>query len=137
LGYQLSMGAALSEIHLLNGRLDEAAACARQALAVAREKGQRAFEADSIHIAGEVATAAEPHDWSVAEGHYRAALSLAKELGMRPLVAHCHLGLGKISRRTDKREEAQEHVATAATMYREMGMMYWLEKAEAEMHELA
>jgi hypothetical protein len=51
---------------------------------------------------------------------------------MRPLVAHCHLGLGKLYRRTDKREQAQEHLATAVMMYREMGMQLWLEKAEAE-----
>jgi hypothetical protein len=52
---------------------------------------------------------------------------------MRPLVAHCHLGLGKLYRRTGKREQAQEHLTTATTMYREMGMTYWLEKAEAEL----
>jgi hypothetical protein len=51
---------------------------------------------------------------------------------MRPLVAHCHLGLGKLYLRTDKREQAREHLTTATTMYREMGMTYWLEKAEAE-----
>ena len=51
---------------------------------------------------------------------------------MRPLVAHCHLGLGKLYRRTGDRAKAQEHLTTAATMYREMGMSFWLEKAEAE-----
>jgi hypothetical protein len=50
------------------------------------------------------------------------ALSIAGQLGMRPLVAHCHHGLGKLSRRTGKREQAQEHLTTATTMYREMGM---------------
>jgi hypothetical protein len=59
--------------------------------------------------------------------------TLAEPRGMRPLVAHCHLGLGKLYFRTDKREQAQGHLATAMTMYREMGMTYWLEKAEAEM----
>jgi hypothetical protein len=54
---------------------------------------------------------------------------------MLPLIAHCHLGLGKLYLRTDKREQAQEHLATATTMYREMSMTYWLEKAEAEMTE--
>jgi hypothetical protein len=53
-----------------------------------------------------------------------------------PSSPHCHLGLGKLYGRTDKREQAQEHLATATTMYREMGMTYWLEKAEAEMAEL-
>jgi hypothetical protein len=62
-------------------------------------------------------------------------MTLATELGMRPLIAHCHLGLGKLHRRTGKREQAQEHLTTATTMYREMGMTYWLEKAEAEMAE--
>jgi hypothetical protein len=56
---------------------------------------------------------------------------------MRPLVAHCNLGLGKLYRRTDKREQAQEHLATATTMYREMDMRFWLEKAEVEVRGLA
>ena len=51
---------------------------------------------------------------------------------MRPLLAHCHLGLAKPYRRTGRRKQAQEHLATATTIYREMGMTYWLERAEAE-----
>jgi hypothetical protein len=70
---------------------------------------------------------------ATAEVHYASAIGLASELGMRPLVAHCHLGLGKLYRRTGKRQEAQEHLTTATTMYREMGMTYWLEQAEAEL----
>jgi hypothetical protein len=60
-------------------------------------------------------------------------MALAEELGMRPLIAHCHLGLGKLYQRTGKREEAQEHLATATAMYREMDMRFWLEQAEAEL----
>ena len=55
---------------------------------------------------------------------------------MRPLVAHCHLGLGKLHRRTGKREPTQEHLTTATTMYGEMDMRFWLEQAEAEMGAL-
>jgi hypothetical protein len=58
-------------------------------------------------------------------------MALADELGLRPLVAHCHLGLGKLYRRTGKREQAQEHLTSAAAMYREMGMAYWLEQVKA------
>jgi Tetratricopeptide repeat len=65
------------------------------------------------------------------EAHYRQAFALADELGMRPLVAHCHLGLGKLYCRTGKHDQARLHLTTAKTMYRAMGMMYWLEKAEA------
>jgi len=50
---------------------------------------------------------------------------------MRPLVAHCHLGLGKLYRRTGKREQALEHLTTATTMYREMDMRFWQEQAAA------
>jgi hypothetical protein len=54
---------------------------------------------------------------------------------MRPLVAHCHLGLGKLHRRVDKRPDAQEHLTSATTMYREMDMQFYLEQAEAAMKE--
>ena len=50
---------------------------------------------------------------------------------MRPLVAHCHAGLARLYRRTGKQQEAEEHSTTATTMYRDMGMTYWLERAEA------
>ena len=80
----------------------------------------------------EIALAAQPSDAVAAEERYREAKALAGALEMRPLVAHCHLGLGKLYRRTGKPHEAQEHVATAATMYREMEMTYWLEQARAE-----
>jgi hypothetical protein len=49
---------------------------------------------------------------------------------MHPLIAHCHLGLGKLDRRTGNNQQAQEHLTTATAMYREMGMTYWLEQAE-------
>ena len=52
---------------------------------------------------------------------------------MRPLVAHCHLGFGKLYRRTGQHAQAQEHLTTATTMYREMDMRFYLEQAEAEM----
>jgi hypothetical protein len=55
---------------------------------------------------------------------------------MRPLVVHCHLGLGKLYRQTGKRQEGQEHLSTATTMYREMDMRFWLENADAEMAAL-
>jgi hypothetical protein len=56
---------------------------------------------------------------------------------MRPLAAHCHLGLGTLFRRTGKREQAQECLTIATTMYREMAMTYWLEKAAEEIRHLA
>jgi hypothetical protein len=68
--------------------------------------------------------------------HYSKALARADELGMRPLVAHCHLGLGKLYRRTGKPEQARERLITATTMYREMDMGFYLAEAEAALAEL-
>ena len=66
-----------------------------------------------------------------AEAHYDAAMALASDLGMRPLVAHCHLGLGRLYRHTGDEAKAHHHLTTATTMCREMGMTSWLEKAVA------
>ena len=70
---------------------------------------------------------------ATAEAHYGAAMTLASELGMRSLLAHCHLGLGKLYRRSGHHAKAQEHLTTAATMYREMDMRFWVQKADAEL----
>jgi hypothetical protein len=93
------------------GRVDEAASHAREALALSRRLGARASEAHALCLAGDVASTRGAED---ASGYYRDALTLAGERGMRPLVAHCHFGLGKLFRRAGKRE--QEPLGTAATM---------------------
>jgi tetratricopeptide (TPR) repeat protein len=126
----------LGEVHLLAGRIDEAARFAERGLARSRQHRQRGEEAQALRLRGEIALRREPSDVEHAEDRYREALALAGELEMRPLVAHCHLGLGKLYRRTGKREQAQEHLASATTMYREMDMTYWLEKAEVELQAL-
>ena len=119
--------------YLAAGRIDEAASHTREALALTRRLGARGSEAHALCLAGDVASTGGAED---APGYYREALALAAELVMRPLVAHCHLGLGKLYRRTRKWEPAQEHLTTATTMYREMGMTYWLEQADREMKEI-
>jgi class 3 adenylate cyclase/tetratricopeptide (TPR) repeat protein len=115
------------------GRIDEARSHAREALALSRRVGARGSVAHALCLAGDVASTRGAED---AEGDYREALALAGEVGLRPLVAHCHLGLGKLSRRTGNRQQAQEHLATATTMYREMGMRSWREQAEAAIAEV-
>ncbi len=123
----------LGESYLLAGRMDDAARVARQAVELSRVRKERGYEAWGLRLLGEIASHRDPPDAETAEVHYRQALTLAKELGVRPLVAHCHLGLGTLYRRTGDGAKAQEHLTTAATMYREMGMTFWLEKAEAEL----
>ena len=89
-----------------------------------------------MFLLGEISAQDVDRDEPTGERHYHAALAIAGELGLRPLVAHCHLGLGKLYRRRGTGEQARKHLATAVTMYREMGMQFWLEQAEAETKEL-
>ena len=122
----------LGEAYLLAGRADDAKRTADQALELAREREERGFEAWTLRLQAEIAATVTPAD-EVAETRYREAMTLATELDMRPLVAHCHLGLAKLHRRAGDRGKAEEHLQTATTMYREMGMHFWLEKADAEL----
>ena len=122
----------LGEAHLLAGKLDEARRLGERAVDVCVAHRERGHHAWALRLLGAVAASGPAVDRAVAGRHYQQALALAEELGMRPLVAHCHLGLATLYRRTDKRQDAQEHLATATMMYRDMGMTYWLEKAEGE-----
>ena len=111
-------------------------AWAGRALEACRQSGARGSEAHAQHLLGDIATHPDRFDAESGEAHYRQALALAEPRGMRPLVAHCHLGLAKLYQRTDKREQAREHLTTATTMYREMDMRFWLEQAEVAMAAL-
>jgi transcriptional regulator with AAA-type ATPase domain/tetratricopeptide (TPR) repeat protein len=119
----------LGRAHLLLGRLDEARRLSGRALEVS--PNQPGFVAHAMHLLGDIATHPDQFDAESGEAHYRKSLALAVPRGMRPLVAHCHLGLGKLYRRTGNGEEARKHLTTATAMYREMDTGYWLEQAEA------
>jgi tetratricopeptide (TPR) repeat protein len=118
----------------LLGRLEEARRIGEAAASLRARPG---FVAHALNLLGDLATHPDQFSAQRGEAHYRQALALAEPRGMRPLVAHCHLGLGKLYRRTGKREQAQEHITTATTMYREMGMTYWLEQAEDASEDVA
>jgi len=85
-----------------------------------------------LRLQGELAAHGVSPDIALASAHYYQAISLASQLGMRPLVAHCHFGLGKLYCRADNREQARQQLSTAAALFREMGMTYWLDQAAVE-----
>jgi len=119
---------------LLAGDIDRAKEVVEKALDLAARSAERGIEATALSVLGAVALATGAvHGAEQAHRHYESAKAIGKDLGMRPLVAHCHLGLGKLYRRTGERQLAREHLTTVTTMYREMGMTYWLEQAEMSM----
>jgi len=121
----------LSEAYLRAGRMDEATEVARQAIHLARNYKERGNEAYVLRLLGDIATHREPLEVEEAEVHYRQALTLADELGMRPLQAHCHLGLGTLYATTGQREKARVELSAAIALYRAMEMTFWLPQAEA------
>jgi tetratricopeptide (TPR) repeat protein len=128
----------LCEAHICQGQLAEARHLADRLLALTRQRMERGVEARTLWLVGAIeAQGLTDGNRLTAEDHYRSAMALAEELGMRPLIAHCHLGLGKLHRRTGKPEQARAHLTTATTMYREMDMRFYLEQAEAMMREMA
>jgi tetratricopeptide (TPR) repeat protein len=121
----------LGEAHRLTGRLEEAHTLAERALALAREYQERGHAAYALRLLGEIAAHGDPPEVEPATAHYRQALALAEELGMRPLQAHCHRGLGTLYATTVQREQARTELSAAIALYRDMAMTFWLPQTEA------
>jgi class 3 adenylate cyclase/tetratricopeptide (TPR) repeat protein len=130
-GFQALCSLPLAEAQMLAGRLDEAYALAERTLALTHEHQERGNEAYALRLLGDIAARREPPECASTEGHYRQALTLAEELGMRPLVAHCHLGLGKLYAKIGCRAEACTELSAAIEFYRAMEMTFWLPQAES------
>ena len=82
-----------------------------------------------MHLIGGIDARRDPPNAAEAEDYYRRALELAEELGMRPLAAHCHLGLGRLYRHSGEPGKSGTHIETATAMYRDMNMEFWLDRA--------
>ncbi len=126
----------LSEAYLLLGRLEEPSGLAVRALALSRDRKERGEEAHALRLLGDIAMHRDPPDIDQAETHYHQALTLADELGMRPLQAHCHRGLGTLYSQTGQSEQARTELSTAIEMYRDMEMTFWLPETEAALADL-
>jgi tetratricopeptide (TPR) repeat protein len=121
----------LGEAQMWAGHLEEAQALAERALAHARAHQGRGHEAYARCLLGEIAARREPPEVAQAAAHYQQALALAAELGMRPLQAHCHRGLGTLYATAGQREQAHAALTTAIELYRAMDMTFWLPQTEA------
>jgi class 3 adenylate cyclase/tetratricopeptide (TPR) repeat protein len=133
LAYQVAW---LSEVCRLAGHGEEAGQHARQALDLARQQKERGYEAHALHQLGVVQAHADSPDVVQAEAYYQQALALAEELGMRPLQAHCHLGLGTLYAKIGRLEQARAELSAAIELYRGMEMTFWLPQAEATLAQV-
>jgi tetratricopeptide (TPR) repeat protein len=136
LGAHWALGPLLGEAALLAGRIEEALTHATRALEFASTSKQRGNQAWLLRLLGEIAARREHVESESAEAHFRQALTLADELGMRPLVAHCHHGLGRLYGQTGRAEQARTAMAAAIDLYRAMDMTFWLPQAEAALAQV-
>jgi len=131
-----SMVAWLSEVYLLAGRLEDAHTRAAQAVDLARQYQQRGQQAWALWVLGECMVRQASPEVGPAEKHYCQALALAEELGMRPLQAHCHRGLGRLYSTLGQPEQARRELSTAIALYRTMAMTFWLPQAETALAQM-
>jgi tetratricopeptide (TPR) repeat protein len=121
----------LGEAQLHAACVDEARSRATEALDLAVAHEERGSQAWALRLLAEIAMHPTVSLADEALRSYRQALELASELGMRPLVAHCHLGLTRLYRRTGDEAKAEEHLVVATAMCREMGVSGWTEEVRA------
>jgi tetratricopeptide (TPR) repeat protein len=126
----------LADGYLLAGRLEDANARALQALEFASTHKERGYQASALRLLGEIHVRRDPLEVELAEEHYRQALALAEELGMRPLQAHCHRGLGLLYAKIGRQQQARVDLSAAIELYRAMQMTLWLPQAEATLAEV-
>jgi len=126
----------LAETCLMSGRMEEAVRLTERALERSREQKEHGHEAHALRLLGELEARREPPDLAKSRDCYLQALALAGELGMRPLVARCHLALGTLDRQAGTRASGAQHLDLAVTMFHEMDMRFWLDEALKERREL-
>ena len=119
--------------YLSHGRVEEASGVVDRLLDLCRPHTGHGWQAQALRLCGEVARHRAPPD---AAACYRQALALAEELGMRPLQAHCHRGLGLLYAVTGQPEPARRALSTALEMYRAMDMTFWLPQTEAALAQV-
>jgi tetratricopeptide (TPR) repeat protein len=128
----LRLGAA----YFLAGRLADVIPLAERALVLSRDCKERGTQAWALRLLGEIWVHRDPPEIQQAADCYRQALALAAELGMRPLQAHCHRGVGTLSVKLGRWEDARAELATAIELYRALDMTFWLPQAEAALAEV-
>jgi tetratricopeptide (TPR) repeat protein len=126
----------LSEIYWRAGRYADAQALAAKASALAQETKEHGSQAWTARLLGEMYAHGDAPDVEQAEAYYRQALALAEELGMRPLQAHCHQGIGTLYATLGQREQARSALTTAIEMYRAMQMTFWLPQAKTALAQV-
>jgi class 3 adenylate cyclase/tetratricopeptide (TPR) repeat protein len=122
-----------AEAYLLVGRAADALPLAQRGVDISKAVKGRGVAGWALRLMGEVAAAQTPPLVGEAEAAYHESLSMAQEMGMRPLEARCRLGLGSLYGRIGRGDEARAEIERARALFRDLGMQAWLTSAESEL----
>jgi len=122
--------ASIGEVRLLEGRFEEATDVSHRALALSVQYQERGHQARILKVLGDLSLALGSSDSKQTETYYNDALELAKRLGMRPVIAHSHLGLGRLYTRAAEHVSARENLRIAARLFRDLDMPFWSAQTE-------
>ncbi|HWH80588.1 MAG TPA: hypothetical protein VNT76_24570, partial [Candidatus Binatus sp.] len=120
----------LSEAYLMTDRIDEAIVLADRAVELSRQHKEPGHGALALKLRGDIAMHLMPKHIEQAEARYREALSLAGDMAMRPLQAHCHAALSQVYAAAGNPERARNELSAARELFRDMGMSGFLPNAE-------
>ena len=104
------------------GRLDEAAECSAEALAIVRRQEERGYEAYALRARGELER--RRGQASTAVERARESLAIAEELGLAPLQAHCRADIGAAHAQQGQARQARAALARAIEGYRSLAMSW-------------
>jgi hypothetical protein len=121
----------LAEGYLFSGRIEDAARLAERAADLSRQHKERGHEAWALKLLGDIAMQEDPRNSARAENFYRAAASLCDALGMKPLAAHCRMGVGALFLSLGVKDRAAEELNAAAEQFGAMEMRFWQSRAKA------
>ena len=113
----------LADVYRAADKVSEAAETVSRALKISDQRGERGFEAWALLVMAGIKNAAQQHEEAI--NWNQRALQQASDLSMRPLVAHCHLGLAESYLHLGNEKQAQFENETALEMYQSLGMTYW------------
>jgi len=122
----------LGEALFLSGDIEAAREATERAVALTRKREEQGHEAYGLRLLGEIALRSDPPDGDAAKKHFEKALGIAEAHGMRPLIAHCHFGLGRVYAQQGRDQDAEESLERAMALYRDLDMQPWLQDAEAQ-----
>jgi class 3 adenylate cyclase/tetratricopeptide (TPR) repeat protein len=113
----------LADVYRAVEKVSEAFETVSRALKISDKRGERGFEAWALLVMAGIKNAAQQHEEAI--NWNQRALQQASDLSMRPLVAHCHLGLAESYLHLGNEKQAQFENETALEMYQSLGMTYW------------